>query len=196
MLGPLKEDGMCWYGMKFKKNVVFTKLNPYLPRDIIILAKNFPKRHRSPTHGRTSIDQFSSFPRLWDIINHFPASSISTIILDYHHDPSRWIRMKNLALISLQASTRSRGRSKSQYRQERPSRWWFSTVFLHAVGWSIGKGHYRRLWILTRRWSRHHGRQMGFHPKSSILSHMTVFLRSLYVRLTCLLDIMRARIDR
>ena len=33
--------------------------------------------------------------------------------------------------------------------------------------------------------------QMGFHPKSSILPHMTDLLRSSYVRLTDVLDITR-----
>ena len=74
-------------------------------------------------------------------------------------NPSRWICAKNLAPISSRASTRSWGRSKPRRRQERPSRWWCSPVLLHAAGWSIGKGHYRRLRILTRRRSRHHGRQ-------------------------------------
>jgi len=89
-------------------------------------SENEPVRSDLPIlldrFAQLPVGQFSTFPRLRDIIDHFPASPTSTIIPDYHHNPSRWICAKNLAPISSRASTRSWGRSKPRRRQERPSR--------------------------------------------------------------------------
>ena len=60
-------------------------------RELNFFTRKSAKRHSSPTHGQTSVNQFSTFQWHRYIINQSPASTNSTRIMDYRYNTARWI---------------------------------------------------------------------------------------------------------